>query len=383
MNDPRSPNPARNYAVCEGQGKYNMDFLLSFRNIFISPPLELDKNLRDAGVKPPVTPPPTNTRPDEKISIDVTSPNGHKTPADTGIIQDGEASGRTDARAQRKEAVMFLQKRTHERMLAKEEVIKKQQKDHDEQKADLEQERLALEQEKMAFAQKKLALEQNERAFHQRTVNFYTEANNVLESLNKRLQETRTKSDDFEKMRLETVCHTLKTGMETVQEGKTEAELQVEADESCGPLVKKRTSICTAMDRVATVAAFLDNNGGASEEDYARALAEFQVDLIALFKPISDLANTRGGRTGMLLVTGIPHVLKKEEVVRAIEVISKDMVQVRDIYPGSSSLTVTAVGYFAGCPDELFEGKRYAARDVEILSIGRIRLHLMVLDLES
>ncbi|EOD43036.1 hypothetical protein UCRNP2_10289 [Neofusicoccum parvum UCRNP2] len=336
MNGPRSPNPARNYAVCEGQGKYNMDFLLSFRNNFISPPLELDKNLRDAGVKPPATPPPTNTRPDEKISIDVTSPNGH----------DGEASGRTD-------------------------------KDHDEQKADLEQEWLALEQEKMAFAQKKLALEQNERAFHQRTVNFYTEANSVLESLNKRLQETRTKSDDFEKMRLETMCHTLKTRMETVQGGKTEAELQAE------PVVEKRTRICTAMDRVATVAAFLDNNGGASEEDYARALAEFQVDLIALFKPISDLANTRGGRTGMLLVTGIPHVLKKEEVVCAIKVISKDMVQVHDIYPGSSSLTVTAVGYFAGCPDELFEGKRYAARDVEILSIGRIRLHLMVLDLES
>ncbi|GME24741.1 Chromosome segregation protein smc [Neofusicoccum parvum] len=367
MNGPRSPNPARNYAVCEGQGKYNMDFLLSFRNNFISPPLELNKNLQDAGVKPPATPPPTNTRPDEKISIDVTSPNGH----------DGEASGRTDVRAQRKEAVMFLQKRTHERMLAKEEVIKKQQKDHDEQKADLEQEWLALEQEKMAFAQKKLALEQNERAFHQRTVNFYTEANSVLESLNKRLQETRTKSDDFEKMRLETMCHTLKTRMETVQGGKTEAELQAE------PVVEKRTRICTAMDRVATVAAFLDNNGGASEEDYARALAEFQVDLIALFKPISDLANTRGGRTGMLLVTGIPHVLKKEEVVCAIKVISKDMVQVHDIYPGSSSLTVTAVGYFAGCPDELFEGKRYAARDVEILSIGRIRLHLMVLDLES
>lgn len=60
---PFSPNPARNPALGPGEGKYDKNLLLAFRDIFTKPPEELDKNLRRAGVKRPLTPPPRSSLP--------------------------------------------------------------------------------------------------------------------------------------------------------------------------------------------------------------------------------------------------------------------------------------------------------------------------------
>ncbi|KAH7065347.1 hypothetical protein B0J12DRAFT_32600 [Macrophomina phaseolina] len=196
------PNPARNPAVQGGRGRYDKDFLLSFRQISIHPPAGLDRNLRWAGVTPPsrppsrpppktpmskspisrgvlwkppasntpllITPPPKSRVP----SISVTpARNRYEQPFTAGDTQEEKHEQpftTTDPMEQRRKIVTFLQNRTHERLAVQEERLKAKEAQLAAEGLQLIQQWRVLNQEstellhqKMAFCQVRMILHNN------------------------------------------------------------------------------------------------------------------------------------------------------------------------------------------------------------------------------
>ncbi|KAK0664907.1 hypothetical protein DIS24_g13 [Lasiodiplodia hormozganensis] len=355
---PVSPNPARNPALGPGEGKYDKNFLLAFRDIFTKPPEELDKNLRRAGVKRPLTPPPRSNLP----SISVTPAGSEHKRMVLSV----------DMKLNRKENIGFLQRRTEERLNTKEAELAAHQKDLDHQKAELEQQK---------------------RNFNEERAQLYEDFINSQSRLDDRFQNLRVETDKFERSRLEHTAQILseKAQLENAKKAsRTQASgIQLQSGQM------KDNMIATAKRALA----FFQIKDNISDELGQRALAALEADIIALEEeeldcysftspenvrnsqsephPLStsNLVVPRQSTNGLVLITGIPHGLKQDEVIRAVNSISGNTIKVYAVLPGPS--TMTALASFVHHPVKLFEGNFYVAKDGSVQSIGSVRLHFV------
>ncbi|KAK7728512.1 hypothetical protein SLS57_002400 [Botryosphaeria dothidea] len=332
----RSPNPGRNGrnpALKDGQGKYDKDFLLSFRDVFTSPPVQLGSNLRKAGTE-----------------------------------------------TERHTIIQFLQKRNRERLAAKEEQLNQQQKDLYCQYEELQREKLDFYQERMVF---------------------YSNYTSLQARVDARFQELSKELNELESAKLRNTAHVSKKLAEIEDQKETYVELQVKAKMSEEQLTKKTDRMIAVSKKLLD---FLRAQDVTSEE-HRLIVTTFETELRAMMgdgqhkthenrsnSPEnpgshddntavlgSDLKIPYGGKDALVLIGGIPNGLGKEEITRAVDVVSGNTIRVHGIFPGSPS--ATAVGYCVAYPDKFFEGKFCIVKDLNVESIGKACLHFRVIDI--
>lgn len=71
----RSPSPSLAAGLWAGLGKYDKEFLLSFRKVFTNAPPDLEKKLLDVGLQTPVTSTPVKRPPGGRVHISVNRVN--------------------------------------------------------------------------------------------------------------------------------------------------------------------------------------------------------------------------------------------------------------------------------------------------------------------
>lgn len=382
MDTPISLNPARNPAFKPGYGKYDKDFLLSFRGVFTRPPVELDSNLRRAGVTRPLATPPRRNVP----SIAVTPPAEREVSTIwarctrsggrlTFISQHVETTASDAAKLIREKSIAFIRNRTEERLGTEEAEMKQRQEDLDRQRAELEQQKRDLDEERTQL---------------------YKHCIDLQSRLHKRFQNLRIETENFEKGRLENMAQILTEKAQLENAKRACTDLQTEAWMSRVQSEQMKDNMVATAKRIL---AFFQVKDNITEELSQRALATLEAEIIAVewqvqdrhslpgtqhsggsqseLQPLftSDLVVPRRDTNGLILITGIPRGLEQDEVVRAVGSISGNTIRVYSLLPGSP--TMIALAYFVGYPDKFFEGNFYVAKDSEMQSIGRVRLHFV------
>ncbi|OJD35412.1 chromosome segregation protein smc [Diplodia corticola] len=366
MDVPLSPNPARNPWLKPGQGKYDKDFLLSLQCVFTRPPAELVDNLRHAGVTRPLATPPRRVVP----SIGVTPP----------AEDEREKTTPSEAAKQiRKDSIAFVRKRTDVRLNTKEAEVQHQQQDLDRQKAELDQQKRALDEER---------------------VQLHNHCTNLQNRLEERFQQLHVEAEQVERARLENTAQTLMDKAQLEKDRKVCNDLHIEA------WMSKAKSEQTKKNTLATarrVLAFFQVRDDLSGELSQRALAMLEAEVRALEEQDQDHNFSSGAQHGcgsqnelqslltgnlavprddlnrLVLITGIPLGIAKDEVARAVGAVSGGTIRVYSVLPGSP--TMMALAYIVGYPNNFFAGNFYVMKDGEIQPVGKVRLHFRLLNL--
>ncbi|KAL1624162.1 hypothetical protein SLS54_004091 [Diplodia seriata] len=361
MDAPLSPNPARNPAFKPGEGKYDKEFLLSFRHVFTQPPVELDDSLRRIGLTSAFVPHPFATPPRHNVPFIAITP-----PAETRHEQTTASDA---AKVLRKESIAFIRKRTDVRLSAREAALKQQEEDLDRRQAEVEKQERDLDEERAQLHRHYLS---------------------VQHDLNDRFQNISIENENLERARVQTMAQTLDEKAQIADAMKACADQETEAWISKIQSKQMMNSAIAITEKLLAYFQVLDN---ISEELRQRVVAVLEAELIAMDGQGFSSPGTQYGRTSrnrlstsdfvvprivtndLILITGIPRGSEQDEVTHAVGTLSGNTIRVHSLLPASP--TMIGLAYSVGNPDRFFEGNSYIAKNGEMQSIGRVRLHFV------